>query len=127
MTDAIHARAIVVLGDCHIHPAKGVDWPVLALDAFKGADLFVNVARRVLTGLLPASSSRRTYFVWVGHCNDDDFQRWLVHDAGIGDLDNQIRFIGPRAATCSISRTSRAIFAFSSLSTSRGRCAGGRR
>ena len=43
MTDAIHARAIVVLGDCHIHLAKGVDWPVLALDAFKGADLFVTL------------------------------------------------------------------------------------
>src|SRR5260370_23782852 len=43
MTDAIHARAIVVLGDCHIHPAKGVDWPPWALDAFKGADLFVTL------------------------------------------------------------------------------------
>ena len=43
MTDIIHARAIVVLGDCHIHPAKGVDWPLLALDAFKGADLFVTL------------------------------------------------------------------------------------
>src|SRR5216683_158505 len=43
MTDAIHARAIVVLGDCHIHPAKGIDWPPLALDAFKGADLFVTL------------------------------------------------------------------------------------
>src|SRR5260370_40684748 len=43
MTDAIQARAIVVLGDCHIHPAKGVDWPPWALDAFKGADLFVTL------------------------------------------------------------------------------------
>jgi putative phosphoesterase len=43
MTDAIHARAIVVLSDCHIHPAKGVDWPPLALDAFTGADLFVTL------------------------------------------------------------------------------------
>src|SRR5260370_10776738 len=43
MTDAINARAIVVLGDCHIHPAKGVDWPPWALDAFKGADLFVTL------------------------------------------------------------------------------------
>src|ERR1700704_4033674 len=43
MTDAIHARAIVVLGDCHIHPAKGVDWPLLALDAFKGADRFATL------------------------------------------------------------------------------------
>ena len=43
MTDAIHARAIVVLGDCHIHPTKGIDWPPLALDAFNGADLFVTL------------------------------------------------------------------------------------
>jgi putative phosphoesterase len=43
MTDIIHARAIVVLGDCHIHPAKGVDWPLSALDAFEGADLFVTL------------------------------------------------------------------------------------
>src|SRR5260370_26186780 len=39
----MHAGATVVLGDCHIHPAKGVDWPPLALDAFKGADLFVTL------------------------------------------------------------------------------------
>ena len=43
MTDIIHARAIVVLGDCHIHPAKGVDWPLSALDAFEGAELFVTL------------------------------------------------------------------------------------
>jgi putative phosphoesterase len=43
MADTIHARAIVVLGDCHIHLAKGIDWPLLALDAFKGADLFVTL------------------------------------------------------------------------------------
>src|SRR5260370_39491162 len=39
----MHAGATVVLGDCHIHPAKGVDWPPWALDAFKGADLFVTL------------------------------------------------------------------------------------
>src|SRR3984893_7167288 len=43
MIDAVHARAIVVLADCHIHPAMGIDWPVSALDAFKGADLFVTL------------------------------------------------------------------------------------
>ena len=29
----------------------------------------------------------------------DDFERWLVHDAGIGELEHHIRFIGPRAET----------------------------
>src|SRR5262245_39387609 len=43
MTDAVQARAIVVLADCHIHPAQGLDWPLPALEAFKGADLFVTL------------------------------------------------------------------------------------
>jgi putative phosphoesterase len=60
MIDAVHARAIVVLADCHIHPAKGIDWPRAALDAFKGADLFItlgDMGERVgldaLAGLAP--------------------------------------------------------------------------
>jgi uncharacterized protein len=43
MTDAIQARTIIVLGDCHIHPANGIDWPAIALNAFEGADLFVTL------------------------------------------------------------------------------------
>jgi putative phosphoesterase len=43
MIDSIQARTIVVLADCHIHPAKGIDWPQAALDAFAGADLFVTL------------------------------------------------------------------------------------
>jgi putative phosphoesterase len=42
MTDT-EARTIIVLADCHIHPANGVVWPQAALDAFKGADLFVTL------------------------------------------------------------------------------------
>jgi len=69
------------------------------VDLRKGADLFVNVARRVLTDPRAMSFSPRTYFVWVGHRNEDDLQRWLLHDVGIGDLKARIRFIGSRAAT----------------------------
>jgi putative phosphoesterase len=43
MIDSLQARTIVVLADCHIHPAKGIDWPQPALDAFAGADLFVTL------------------------------------------------------------------------------------
>jgi len=43
MSEPIDARTIVVLADCHIHPAKGIDWPAAALDAFAGADLFITL------------------------------------------------------------------------------------
>jgi len=43
MIDIVQASTIVVLADCHIHPAQGVDWPQAALDAFRGADLFVTL------------------------------------------------------------------------------------
>lgn len=43
MIDTISARTIVVLGDCHIHPAKGIDWPTDVLAMFKGVDLFVTL------------------------------------------------------------------------------------
>jgi glycosyltransferase involved in cell wall biosynthesis len=69
------------------------------VDLRKGADIFVNVARRVLTDPLAASLSSNTWFVWVGHCTDADFERWLVHDAAIGGLKDRIRFIGTRPET----------------------------
>ena len=43
MSEPIDARNIVVLADCHIHPADGIDWPKAALDAFAGADLFITL------------------------------------------------------------------------------------
>src|ERR1700730_2183739 len=43
MSEPIDARNIVVLADCHIHPADGIDWPKPALDAFAGADLFITL------------------------------------------------------------------------------------
>jgi putative phosphoesterase len=39
----VGARTIVVLADCHIHPARGLVWPQSALDAFKGAELIVTL------------------------------------------------------------------------------------
>ncbi|MDB5481247.1 MAG: phosphodiesterase, family protein [Caulobacteraceae bacterium] len=43
MSEPIDARTIVVLADCHIHPAAGIDWPEPALEAFAGADLFITL------------------------------------------------------------------------------------
>jgi putative phosphoesterase len=43
MVDIVRARSIVVLADCHIHPAKGIDWPRPALEVFQGTDLFVTL------------------------------------------------------------------------------------
>lgn len=43
MSEPIDARNIVVLADCHIHPADGIDWPQAALEAFAGADLFITL------------------------------------------------------------------------------------
>jgi glycosyltransferase involved in cell wall biosynthesis len=67
------------------------------VDLRKGADLFVNVARRVL---LDASSSAAplTFFVWVGHGNEEKLRRWLLHDARTGGLGDRIRLIRPRTS-----------------------------
>jgi predicted phosphodiesterase len=43
MIDVVSARTIVVLGDCHIHSARGIGWPPAAFDAFGGTDLFVTL------------------------------------------------------------------------------------
>ena len=66
------------------------------IDLRKGPDVFVNVARKFL--LEPASdgASPITCFVWVGQCHDENLERWILHDARIGGLEDRIRFIGPR-------------------------------
>jgi putative phosphoesterase len=43
MSDYAAARSIVVLADCHIHPADGIAWPPAALAAFAGADLIITL------------------------------------------------------------------------------------
>ena len=65
MTDTIRAHSIVVLADCHIHPAQGISWPQPALDAFKGADLFITLGDMgekagldILAGVAPVMGVR---------------------------------------------------------------------
>jgi hypothetical protein len=43
MSDYAAARSIVVLADCHIHPANDISWPPTALAAFAGADLIITL------------------------------------------------------------------------------------
>jgi glycosyltransferase involved in cell wall biosynthesis len=66
------------------------------VDIRKGADLFVNGARRLLTDPLAGDVAARTWFIWVGPGADENLQRWLRHDAEIGGLESRIRFIGWR-------------------------------
>lgn len=43
MANAVLARTIVVLADCHIHPGQGSVWSPVALNLFKDADLFITL------------------------------------------------------------------------------------
>ena len=69
------------------------------VDLRKGADLFVNVARGLLTSPQAAGLATKTWFIWVGHAADQGISRWLAHDAAILDLKDRVRFIGPRSDT----------------------------
>lgn len=67
------------------------------VDLRKGADLFVNVARRFLLDAAGSGESPGTWFVWVGNCTDLHLRRWLIHDSRIGGVGDRIRFVGPRS------------------------------
>jgi len=69
------------------------------VDMRKGADLFVQLARKILTDPDAATVAVKTWFVWVGHCGDENFRRWLFHDATAGKIDNRVLFIGSRTDT----------------------------
>ncbi len=69
------------------------------VDLRKGADLFVQLARKVLTDPDAATVAVRTWFVWVGHSGDENFRRWLFHDATAGKIDEKVLFIGSRKDT----------------------------
>ncbi len=69
------------------------------VDLRKGADLFVATARRFLGNREAESLAAKTWFVWVGACDDSNLERWLLHDACLGGLEGRILFIGSRADT----------------------------
>ncbi len=68
------------------------------IDLRKGADLFVNLARKVMTDPLHKSLARRTWFVWAGHGSDESLVRWLRHDVSVGEMSDRIRFIGTKSS-----------------------------
>jgi glycosyltransferase involved in cell wall biosynthesis len=68
------------------------------IDLRKGADIFVSVARKVLTDPSHASIAGKTWFVWAGRASDETLARWLRHDLAKGDEDDRIRFIGTKSA-----------------------------
>ncbi len=37
------AHKVAILGDCHIHPGKGLDWPATVIRALAGTDLIVTL------------------------------------------------------------------------------------
>jgi hypothetical protein len=41
--DFLHARKLGILGDCHIHPGKGLDWPAAVLRAVSKTELIVTL------------------------------------------------------------------------------------
>ena len=63
------------------------------VDQRKGADLFVQVAGRLLDTEFDGSP---THFIWVGHCNDILLKTWLEHDVQATSQAHRIYFVGPR-------------------------------
>jgi putative phosphoesterase len=72
MIDTIQARTIIVLADCHIHPARGIDWPQAALKAFEGADLCVTLGDMGEQAGLDALAERAPVIGVRGRDDGDD-------------------------------------------------------
>ncbi|AMV39364.1 glycosyltransferase [Planctomyces sp. SH-PL62] len=66
------------------------------IDLRKGADLFVQTARRLFADPESASLADRTWFIWFGHVVDDELYQWLRHDVEVAGLADRIRFAGVR-------------------------------
>ncbi|WP_165245813.1 glycosyltransferase [Paludisphaera soli] len=66
------------------------------IDLRKGADLFVQAARTVLSDPSTADLAERTYFVWFGHVVLPDFFQWLRHDVEASGFADRILFAGVR-------------------------------
>lgn len=64
------------------------------IDLRKGADLFVQAARRVLA---ESPTSDKTWFIWFGNVVDAGLARWLAHDIEASGFEDRIRFAGVRS------------------------------
>ncbi|MDG3003073.1 glycosyltransferase [Paludisphaera mucosa] len=66
------------------------------IDLRKGADLFVQAARRLLSDPEASGLAERTWFVWFGHVVNTDLFHWLRHDIEASGFTDRIRFAGVR-------------------------------
>jgi glycosyltransferase involved in cell wall biosynthesis len=62
------------------------------VDIRKGIDLFVQVARMVLTD----KSASKVWFLWLGQTTDTCLRRWLEHDLAKACLLDRVCFLGAR-------------------------------
>ncbi len=69
------------------------------VDIRKGADLFAQVARKLLAHPDARGIAARTWFVWVGDSAFPDLPRWLAHDADIEGYEDRLVFTGLRSDT----------------------------
>ncbi|WP_337175535.1 glycosyltransferase [Paludisphaera sp.] len=64
------------------------------IDQRKGADLFVQAARRFHADPRAAAIADRTWFVWFGHVVEPNFRQWLWHDVESAGLGERVLFAG---------------------------------
>lgn len=64
------------------------------IDMRKGADLFVQAARRFFADPAAAGTAEKTWFIWFGHTVDRDFFQWLRHDVEASGFADRILFAG---------------------------------
>ena len=69
------------------------------IDLRKGADLFAQLCRRVLTQASDGEPAANAWFIWVGQVGDPFFQDLLIHDAEHGVAKGRLIFTGPRDDT----------------------------
>jgi len=65
----------------------------------KGADLFAQLCRRVLTEASAGEPAANAWFIWVGQREYTFFQDWLIHDGEHGVAKGRLIFAGPRDDT----------------------------
>jgi glycosyltransferase involved in cell wall biosynthesis len=67
-----------------------------SVEARKGSDLFVQLARSVLHEVESSRQPQPAYFVWIGRNNDPNLRVWLDHDIRRSNLQGRILFVGQR-------------------------------
>jgi glycosyltransferase involved in cell wall biosynthesis len=69
------------------------------IDLRKGADLYAQVACKLLTRPDARDIAAKTWFVWVGDLAFPTLDQWVTHDAEIGGYKGRLIFAGQRSNT----------------------------